>query len=122
MELSFRMAKRDLAYKSWLPKANHSNTSFPLTHLPYGAFNANGEQHLCVAIGTHLLDLHRCAEDGLLPHSLIAACRAPVLNPLMSLGPRAWTLLRETLTQLLHVSAKPNLRRRVEEALHSIAG
>jgi fumarylacetoacetase len=40
----------------------------------------------------------------------------------MSLGPRAWKLLRDTLTQLLHTSADPTLRRRVEEALHSIAG
>ena len=116
------MAKRDLAHKSWLPKANDSTTSFPLTHLPYGAFDANGDQHLCIAVGTHLLDLYRCAEVGLLPRTLIAACQAPVLNPLMSLGPRAWTLLRETVTQLLHTSAKPALRKRVEEALHSIAG
>ncbi len=116
------MAKRDLAHKSWLPEANRPNIGFPLTHLPYGAFDANGEQHLCIAVGTHLLDLHHCAQAGLLPHSLAVACQAPVLNPLMSLGPRAWALLRETVTQLLHASAKPPLRRRVEEALHSIAG
>lgn len=116
------MAKRDPAHKSWLPKANHPNTSFPLTHLPYGFFDATGERHLCVAIGTHLLDLHCCAETGLLPRALIAACQAPSLNHLMSLGPRAWALLRETVSRLLHTSAKPALRRRVEEALHSIAG
>jgi fumarylacetoacetase len=116
------MAKRDVAHKSWLPEANRPDTSFPLTHLPYGLFDANGEQHLCVAIGTHLLDLYHCAQAGLLPRSLVAACQDPVLNPLMSLGPRAWTLLRQTLTQLLHISVRPDLRRSVEEALHSITG
>ncbi|WP_263365267.1 fumarylacetoacetase [Edaphobacter bradus] len=116
------MAKRSVAHKSWLPEANDPATSFPLTHLPYGAFEADGQRHLCVAIGAHLLDLHHCAESGLLPASLVAPCKAPVLNPLMSLGPREWTLLRQTLTDLLHNSAKPAKRARVEEALHSIAG
>ncbi|HEX7158001.1 MAG TPA: fumarylacetoacetase [Edaphobacter sp.] len=116
------MAKRSVAHKSWLPEANSPSTSFPLTHLPYGAFEANGGQHLCVAIGAHLLDLHHCAQAGLLPRSLTAACQAPVLNPLMALGPRAWEQLRQTLMQLLHISARPSVRRAVEEALHSITG
>lgn len=117
------MPKRTAAaHRSWLPEANDPATSFPLTHLPYSAFVADGEQHLCVAIGTHLLDLHHCAQAGLLPHSLVAVCQAPVLNPLMALGPRAWSLLRQTLTSLLHISVDSKLRRSVEEALHSIAG
>jgi len=116
------MAKRSVAHKSWLPEANELATSFPLTHLPYGVFETNGQRHLCVAIGRHLLDLHRCAQVGLIPRSLAAACQAPVLNPLMSLGPRAWALLRQTLTQLLHSSVATNLRHSVETALHSIAG
>jgi len=116
------MAKRSVAHKSWLPEANNPSTSFPLTHLPYGVFEANAQRRLCVAIGAHLLDLHHCAQAGLVHRSLIAACQAPVLNPLMSLGPRAWALLRQTLAQLLHTSAKPALRRTAEEALHSIVG
>ena len=40
----------------------------------------------------------------------------------MSLGHRSWTLLRETLTSLLHVDVKPDHRPAVESALHSIAG
>jgi fumarylacetoacetase len=117
------MAKRTAsAHPSWLPEANRPTTDFPLTHLPYGAFELEGQQHLCVAIGSHLLDLHACASSNLLPPSLVEACQAPTLNPLMSLGHRSWTLLRETLTALLHADAEPGRRQSAEAALHSIAG
>ncbi len=99
-------------HQSWLPEANDPTTDFPLTHLPYGAFECDGEQHLCVAIGAHLLNLHACAESGLLPAELKSACQSPTLNYLMSLGPNSWALLRETLTHLLAANAshrtKPN--------------
>ena len=107
---------------SWLAAANDPATDFPLTHLPYSVFEIDGQPHLCVAIGTHLLDLYACAEADLLSPSIAAACRAPVLNPLMALGPRSWTLLRETLTTLLHADAEPSHRQAVEAALHSIVG
>ena len=117
------MAKRTAPPdKSWLPEANQPDTNFPLTHLPYGAFDYEGQQHLCVAIGAHLLDLHTCAASGLLPPTLVEACQAPVLNPLMSLSHRSWTLLRETLTALLNADEKPDRREAAESALHSIAG
>ena len=109
-------------HQSWLPEANTSTADFPLTHLPYGAFEHEGQQHLCVAIGAHLLDLQACATSGLLPPSLVAACQAPVLNPLMALGHRSWALLREALTHLLHTEADSNRRQAAEGALHSIAG
>ena len=107
---------------SWLAAANDPATDFPLTHLPYSVFEIDGQPHLCVAIGTHLLDLYACAEADLLSPSIAAACRAPVLNPLMALGPRSWTLLRETLTTLLHADAEPSHQQAVEAALHSIVG
>ncbi len=110
------------AHQSWLPAANAPASDFPLTHLPYGAFEIDGQPHLCVAIGAHLLDLHACAEAGLLPPSLAAACQAPILNPLMALGPHSWSLLRDTLTALLHSDAEPSRRQTAEAALHSIAG
>jgi fumarylacetoacetase len=117
------MAKRIPASpESWLPEANQPATDFPLTHLPYGAFEHEGRQHLCVAIGNHLLDLHACAESGLLPPTLVEACQAPILNPLLALGHRSWTLLRETLTALLQADEMPDRRQAAEAALHSIAG
>ncbi len=111
-----------VSHQSWLTAANDPATDFPLTHLPYGAFSLDGQPRLCTAIGTHLLDLHACAAAGLLPPSLTAACQAPVLNPLMVLGSRSCSLLRETLTALLHVDADPARRHAAESALHSIAG
>jgi fumarylacetoacetase len=110
------------AHQSWLPEANDPTTGFPLTHLPYGAFEHEGQQHLCVAIGTHLLDLHACAASNLLPPTLVEVCQTPTLNPLMSLGHRSWTLLRETLTALLQADAESSRRQAAEAALHSIAG
>ena len=109
-------------HESWLPEANQPTADFPLTHLPYGAFELEGQQHLCVAIGAHLLDLHACAASNLLPPTLVAACQAPSLNPFLSLGHRHWTLLRETLTALLRADAPPDRRQAAEAALHSIAG
>jgi fumarylacetoacetase len=117
------MAKKAASsHQSWLPEANDPSTDFPLTHLPYGAFELGGRQRLCVAIGTHLLDLHACAASNLLPPTLVEACQAPILNPLMSLGHRSWTLLRETLTSILHADAEPDPRQAAEAALHSISG
>ena len=122
------MAKRIIsahpisAHQSWLPSANDPATDFPLSHLPYGAFEVDGSQHLCVAIGTHLLDLYQCAQAGLLPASVAAACQSATLNELMSLGPKAWAELRQNLTRLLHDTAELSQRQQVEAALHSIAG
>ena len=121
------MAKRNAsahasAKASWLPEANDPTADFPLTHLPYGAFEHEEQQHLCVAIGIHLLDLYACAASNLLPPTLVEACQAPTLNPLMSLGHGSWALLRETLTKLLSSDVKSDRRQAAEAALHSIAG
>jgi fumarylacetoacetase len=117
------MAKRTTtAHSSWLTESNDPTADFPLTHLPYGAFLFEGQQRLCVAIGAHLVDLYACASSGLLPPTLIEACQAPTLNPLMSLGHSAWALLRTTLTSLLHADAAPVTRQATEAALYSIAG
>lgn len=117
------MAKRThSALRSWLTTANDSVTDFPLPHLPYAAFQAGSERHLCVAIGTHLLDIHQCAQTGLLPRSLVNVCQAPILNSLMALGPRPWKLLRDSIISLLHVDADLKLRQATETALHSING
>lgn len=106
--------------QSWISSANDPVTDFPLTHLPYGAFKVAGGQHLCVAIGSFLVDLYRCAQSGLLPKALIDPCCQPVLNPLMSLGPASWMLLRETLTDLLRQDASPQVQKAVETALHPL--
>ena len=108
-----------LPHQSWLSDANDPATDFPLTHLPFGAFATGGQQHLCVAIGTHLLDLNAAAEADLLPQDLKTACQSPTLNAFLALGPPAWAQLRRVLTALLEVSA-PN-QDQTGAVLHSIA-
>jgi len=111
-----------MANRSWLSSANEPDADFPLSHLPYGVFKAGEEPHLCVAIGMHLLDLCQCARAGLLPESVESACQSPTLNALMSLGPAAWSELRQCLTNLLSEGIEPARRQKAESALHSITG
>jgi fumarylacetoacetase len=108
------------AHASWLPAANDPAADFPLAHLPFGAFETGGHPHLCVAIGTHLLDLHAAAQADLFPIDLNAALQSPTLNAFLALGPSAWGRLRRTLTTLFTTSSRS--RDRAEAALHSIAG
>jgi len=112
---------------SWVASANHPECDFPLENLPYGVFRRGaGVAHIGVAIGDQILDLHACAEQGVLsglPDPLVAACRAEVLNPLMALGPAAWGALRRQLTALLDAeSAGPETQRRIEPLLVPMGG
>ena len=94
-----------MALKSWLASANNIATDFPIQNLPYGVFSHGQQTRIGVAIGDQILDLHACAVNGVLaplPEEILAACRADVLNPLMSLGPGAWSALRRRLTALLN--------------------
>ncbi|MGH9413167.1 MAG: fumarylacetoacetase [Terriglobales bacterium] len=91
--------------ESWLPSAQVAGGDFPLANLPYGAFRlASGDVRLGVAIGDQILDLYAAAVTGALPslpESVRDACRQPVLNALMALGPAAGHDLRLRLQALL---------------------
>jgi fumarylacetoacetase len=89
---------------SWVASANDPASDFPLQNLPYGVFRHAGTNRIGVAIGDQILDLHACAHHGLLvglPGEIAAACSAVRMNPLMSLGPASWSVLRRELTSLL---------------------
>jgi fumarylacetoacetase len=93
-----------MSLTSWVSSANDPDSDFPLQNLPYGVFCHVGRDCIGVAIGDRILDLQACAQLGLfapLPEPIVSACGAGVLNPLMSLGPAAWTALRRRLTALL---------------------
>lgn len=84
--------------------ANDPESDFPLQNLPYGVFSHRETAHIGVAIGNQILDLYACADQGFLSNlskEVIGACRARTLNPLMSLGPEAWSALRRQLVTLL---------------------
>jgi fumarylacetoacetase len=99
----------DTAHRSWLESANRADTDFPLQNLPLGLFHRapDARARLGVAIGDSILDLASCAEAGRLPTSLIEACRADRLNPLMALGEEARRGLRRAVFALLRHGATP---------------
>jgi fumarylacetoacetase len=92
------------AHRSWVDAAN-GHADFPIQNLPLGAFRRSaGEQgRIGVAIGDQVLDLRELSERGVIEGSeaLLAACRAPLLNPLMALPPAHRGALRRQLSRLL---------------------
>ncbi len=96
-----------LKNESWVVSANDPASEFPLQNLPYGVFRHRGQMRIGIAIGNQILDLHACAEQELLstlPEETLSACRAELLNPLMSLGAAAWSALRREVAALLEVN------------------
>ena len=110
---------------SWLATANDPGCDFPIHNLPYGVFRSTSGSHIGVAIGDRILDLHACANHGLLaglPEEIAAACRAESLNALMRLGPAAWRTLRRHIADLLDAEkVGPETQDRVRPLLLPIA-
>jgi fumarylacetoacetase len=109
-----------MALRSWVDSANDSASDFPIENLPYGVFRHRDRSRIGVAIGDQILDLHACASQGLLAplsEELIAVCGAQLLNPLMSLGPEAWSALRHHLSTLLDADQNGMHMHRIESFL-----
>jgi fumarylacetoacetase len=93
--------------RSWVESANSDDTDFPIQNLPFGVFRRKHSQEtvrIGVAIGDQILDLPRCRDLGLLEGiagDLPQAIAAPVLNPLMALGPSVMAQLRGRLVRTL---------------------
>lgn len=105
---------------SWIESANDPASDFPIQNLPYGVFLYAGHQNIGVAIGNQILNLNACAQAGLLANvsaDLRHACSAQWLNPLMSLGPSAWSELRNTVIELLSAEADSSARERLATCL-----
>jgi fumarylacetoacetase len=89
--------------RSWVDSANAADSDFPIQNLPFGIFRPKGgAPRGGVAIGDRILDVAAIAEY-LSDHTALSAtaCKAPRLNDLMQLGPRAWSALRRDLSRLL---------------------
>ena len=111
-----------IATQSWVEGANEPY-GFGLTHLPYGAFRANGSTRLCVRIGEWLLDLAACADDSVsesLPTEIRSAIAQPTLNALLGLGPRSWQALRDWLVYILGESVPGDVKTSVDWFLHRV--
>lgn len=110
-----------MALRSWVASAQDAATDFPLENLPYGVFRVGHSTQIGVAIGDQILDLGACASEGLLKDldsRIVDACTAQVLNSLMTLGPAAWSSLRNTVQGFLSADQKDDrLRGRLESML-----
>jgi fumarylacetoacetase len=97
----------DALEKSWIASANDPKEGFSLRNLPFCAFETKSDAvHLGVGIGNLIVDLHVCAQTGLLndlPGNVRGACKETTLNRLMACGPRAVGMLRRTLVERLRL-------------------
>jgi fumarylacetoacetase len=103
----------DAARRSFVETANLPGSDFPIQNLPFGVFRRGaGEQpRVGVAIGDQIVDVSAAAGLFEGPSAMAAqACGAPFLNPLMSLGPPAWSALRLALSRELAAGASARLR------------
>jgi len=101
----------DPAARSWIPVDDASD--FPIQNLPFGAFVRDGERHLGIAIGDHIVDLRPLAESGLLDGACAPdVLTAPTLNRLLAAGRPTWRAVRERLFDLLRVDGDGGLRSR----------
>ena len=101
----------DPARRSFVDSANAPDSDFPIQNLPFGVFRpaAGMPSRVGVAIGDRILDVAAAAAsfDGLAAEAA-AACAAPQLNHLMSLGPQASSALRLALSRGLSADRGDN--------------
>jgi fumarylacetoacetase len=94
----------DPALTSWVASAN-AGGDFPLQNLPFAVFRHGAEPFRGgVAIGDQIVDLAAVAARGVFDGdaaTVAAAGAGDALNPLMALGPRAWSALRLALSRAL---------------------
>jgi len=101
----------DPALRSWVASAQAADTEFPIQNLPLAVFRRRGTQEPLrgsVAIGEHIVDLAAAVAAGVFSGEAEVAARAASgdsLNPLMALGPRAWSALRLALSRALREDA-----------------
>lgn len=105
---------------SWVEGA--AGSAYDVDNLPYGVFSVDDEQpRVGVRIGDQVLDVASVAATEML--DVHAAFSRDSLNPLMALGPTAWSSVRSWLTGLLTEEAErdvvePHLRPVDEVTLH----
>jgi len=112
----------DPARKSFVDIANDPGCDFPIQNLPFGVFRPAPYEppRVGIAIGDQILDVAAAGEAFTGPAADAAkACRAPALNPLMSLGPTAWSALRLALSRALSTEHDDKSLRRHLTAMSS---
>src|SRR5580704_10631632 len=105
----------DPARRSFVESANLPGSDFPIQNLPFGVFRLGpgAQPRVGVAIGDQIVDVSAAAGLFEGPAATAAgACSAPFLNPLMSMGPPAWSALRLALSRELSAEAGGSARLR----------
>jgi len=105
----------DPARHSFVESANLPGSDFPIQNLPFGVFRLGpgAQPRVGVAIGDQIVDVSAAASLFEGPAATAAqACGAPFLNPLMSMGPPAWSALRLALSRELAAEASSSARLR----------
>ena len=102
----------DPTLSSWVESANQPGTDFPIQNLPYGVFAASdGTNHIGVAIGDMVLDLHHAISELALqdlPPETACALSSSTLNTFMGQGVRSWRAARRSISSLLSEGADPH--------------
>ena len=105
----------DPARRSFVESANAAECDFPIQNLPFGVFRPapGATPRVGVAIGDAILDVAAAASAFAgVAADAARACAAPSLNPLMALGPPAWSALRLALSRALSAThGEQSLRR-----------
>lgn len=97
----------DTALECWVESARGPDGDFPLQNLPFAIFRRAGSGEAFrggVAIGAEIVDLAAAQAAGVFDGVAARAAQAatgPQLNPLMTMGPAAWTALRLELSRAL---------------------
>ena len=112
----------DPQLRSWVESANVPGHDFPIQNLPFGVFRRSltpESPRVGVAIGDEVLDLRMAHRAGLCNGApdVGDACTAPTLNPLMALGPAAWTSLRRRISELLREDRRRTWQKAVTPCL-----
>lgn len=81
-----------------------AGSGFGLDHLPYGVVLIDGEPRPVVRFGDQVLDLRRCAREGLLPDG--EWTEGTNLDGLIAAEAAQWALTRETLVGLLRADGR----------------
>lgn len=116
--------------RSWVEAANDPASDFPITNLPYCAFEAehdgHSHRHLGMVIGDRVLDISMIADAGVLDidnEELIDDLHAPFWTFVAAQKPEAWRQIRRSVHRFLRADthAGQQARRLREKAIRPLA-
>jgi fumarylacetoacetase len=116
----------DPARRSFVDSANVPDCDFPIQNLPYCVFlpsaTPDARLRVGVGIGDQILDLATAAPLlGDVVSDIARVSQAPFLNPLMMMGPKAWSLLRLALSRFFSDNTPMQMQTQLRQHLVPMA-